>query len=187
MPGRNLFESVGSLRLSTLKRRLCVFISYRRADRVEARQLADALLKANVDIYFDEDDECLDGADEESNPKKVLRCIDAGLNRSTDLLGLITARTRGSWWVPYEIGVTRAQSVACAFLIHRDVKELPAYVRASTILADRKELRSWLPSIKRAARASTSAILLEALERLALDESPAFIPKNRSPLDISFY
>lgn len=140
MAGRNLFERTTSFAASASRRDFCVFISYRRADLAEAREVADALIRAKVDIYFDEDDECVDGADEETDPERVLTCIDAGPLKSTHLLGLITPRTRRSWWVPYEIGATRSQPVECAFLIHQDVKKHPAYVSVSTILPDRQAL-----------------------------------------------
>src|SRR5436853_189907 len=110
MGGRNLFETQKTFRFSTTKQEICVFLSYRRVDREEAREVADTILRANIDIYFDEDDKCLSGADENSDPETVSDCIDAGLSRSTHLLGLITPKTQGSWWVPYEIGATRARS-----------------------------------------------------------------------------
>lgn len=184
MPGRNLFEAGASFAVASSP---CVFISYRRVDLDEAKGLAAALLAAGINIYFDENDECLNGASEDTDPERVLECIESGLRISSHLLGIVTSDTRGSWWVPYEIGATRFSRKECAFLIDPGVDKLPAYMRVSTILQDRKALRNWLPSLRNTAGVSGAKILQETLDRLELTAFPKFMPSQRDLSDITFY
>ena len=165
----------------------CVFISHRKADKANARELAEDLLKAGVTIYFDENDECLKGSDEKSDPARVVRCIDAGLRRCTHLLGLITPNTHGSWWVPYEIGATRAVKKECAFLIHKNVDVVPAYVTVAKVLPDRSSLREWVRSFPTKTSFSISERYIRAMENSsAFSLSPSFVSETRDIASVKF-
>jgi hypothetical protein len=186
MAGRNLFHESKRASAAALIGKPCVFVSHRKADKAEARDLVKTLIEGGVDVYFDEDDECLALADEDAAPDQVVQCIDAGLARCTHLLGLITSRTRGSWWVPYEIGATRAHNRRCAFVIHPDVESLPAYVRVAEVLLDRSALADWVPSLHKTASSSPSLKLLNILESLAFRSSPVFLPEHRTAGTINY-
>src|SRR5438477_7977751 len=119
MTGRNLFENdlletFGVRKAEREKPELGVFLSYSRQDKEKARDIAQALKASRVDYYFDEDDEELQLADENNDHVKVANCIENGLESCTHLLGIITDNTKGSWWVPYEIGSARGRGRDCA-------------------------------------------------------------------------
>lgn len=149
MNGRNLYESHANIVFRSRKAspdpHPGVFISHSRLDKDKAREIAKALGASKVDYYFDEDDEEPQLADEEKDHLTVVRSIEAGLTACTHLLGIITENTKGSWWVPYEIGSATGRRQSCAHLIDGDVDTLPSYIRAATILPDRQALRDWLP------------------------------------------
>jgi hypothetical protein len=88
-----------------------------------------------------------------------------GLANCTHLLALISTATRGSWWVPYEIGSVRGRSKQLAFFVHKEVRDLPDYLvygwakevsskryltesRADFMKSARNPLAELLPSIR---------------------------------------
>ena len=191
MEGRNLFESrwlesFGS-KSASAGPHLGVFISHSRLDKEKAREVADALRASRVDYYFDENDADLQLADEQGDHLKVVQCIENGLKGCSHLLGIITENTKDSWWVPYEIGSATGRAQDCGHLIDEDVSELPAYIKAAKILANREELREWLPS-EAAKTASAFGAITERLIRLMVAcDYPSFIPANRQVSDLTFY
>lgn len=78
---------------------------------------------------------------------RVTAQVDAALRASSHLLGIISQRTKGSWWVPYEIGAARHASKPTAHLISADAKELPEFIQASKVLLDLYDFRNWLESV----------------------------------------
>lgn len=194
MAGRNLFENRVKNAAVTESVTFAsggspaVFISHSRYDKEKARELAHALMKAEVDIYFDEQDTDLQLADERNDHPKVVECIDAGLVACTHLLGIITENTKDSWWVPYEIGGARGRKRICAHLIDKEVKSLPSYIQAEMVLADKSELKTWLPTrfVKSASNANPFEVLLETISK-AIITYPSFVSENRAKSDLTFY
>jgi hypothetical protein len=82
----------------------CVFISHRLADLDVAtavgRYLTDIV---GVDIYLSESDEHLQEALRKGDHEKIVQYIEVGIASSTHLLGILSNRTKGSWWVPFRI------------------------------------------------------------------------------------
>jgi hypothetical protein len=191
MDGRNLFksrwmESFGS-KSASAGPHLGVFISHSRLDKEKAREVADALEASQVDYYFDENDAELQLADEHGDHLKVVQCIENGLSVCSHLLGIITENTKDSWWVPYEIGSATGRAQACAHLIDEEVTKLPSYIQAARILANRDEMREWLPSETKKT-ASASHLIVELSKALAVAcDYPSFIPTNRRVSDLTFY
>lgn len=188
MPGRNLFETYQRFTIGTKMGAAsisdaCVFISHKKEDKDKAREVAEFLLRLSVDIYFDENDKILAAARDLNDAEQMVKCIEDGLNRCTHLLGVITQNTKGSWWVPYEIGGATGRHRECAHLITGEVTELPLYVSVAKILPDVESLENWVPS-----SGTTSAnAQLRLLEKLAATLSPPkCIPRSRSLGTISF-
>ena len=105
-----------------------VFISYTRADEAVARQIHTILTAKQVTAY-------LDLLDPQIAPDRVTQAICNGLNRCTHLLAVVSRETRGSWWVPFEIGVaTQGDRRITTFV--RDLKrvDLPHYLQIWPIL-----------------------------------------------------
>ncbi|MGD1889520.1 MAG: hypothetical protein ACFB15_02790 [Cyclobacteriaceae bacterium] len=104
MKGKNLFYKDSSYQRKSLDEP-CVFISHRMADLETARAVASYLTDTvAVNIYFSDDEEALQQADREQDHQKIVDYIQRGLDLSTHVLGIISNRTKGSWWVPFELG-----------------------------------------------------------------------------------
>jgi hypothetical protein len=82
-----------------------VFISHRTADDALAKAVRDRLTKVHgITCYLDDLDKEA-GAANQSN--RVTALIVKRLTDCTNLLAVVTQNTRGSWWVPFEVGVAR--------------------------------------------------------------------------------
>lgn len=187
MDGRNLFESRGiktiDAKFAGPYPRADVFISHSRLDKQKARAVAKTLEASEVDYYFDENDEQLQLADEQNDDLKIVRCIENGIEVCSHLLGIITENTCQSWWVPYEIGSATGRKRGFAHLIDKEVNKLPSYMKAAKILANREELRKWLPS-----EANETSGFIELARRIAeLLDYPDFVPADRSVNELTFY
>jgi hypothetical protein len=136
--------------LPIVRIRPCVFISYRLVDSEVAEHIAKFLMEtADCDVYFSNDDAKLMYALDAANDLKIVQAIDAGIAEATHLLGIISNRTRGSWWVPYEFGACRTRKIEVALLLLEDVSELPSYMRiAHDVLADTTDLGRWASRVR---------------------------------------
>lgn len=158
MAGRNVFEDIvqdittgKSWTESRLKERSqekssCVFISHRKSDTDAAKAIALYLKYQGVDIYFDEYDRLLSAAVAAGETKLVVQYIQMGISFSTHLLGVISPDTKGSWWVPFEIGLAwqRDKELSVAYLLLDNVDHLPEYLQITKNIKDRYELRNWV-------------------------------------------
>lgn len=129
--------------------RNCVFVSHKREDSNMARDIADVLRDFDVDVWLDLDE--LDATEPTTDEEhlKLTHSIEQGLANSTHLLALITAKTKGSWWVPFEIGSCRARSKELAFLFHKDVRDLPSYLKLGHSIIDKHDFLSWAEKLSR--------------------------------------
>lgn len=118
-----------------------VFISHRQTDARSAYAIARTLIDvAEVDVFLAAFDPSLGAS---GMPEQVTGVIDFGLNACTHLLAVISDNTRGSWWVPYEVGVARNRPVPCGLTLLSTVKDLPEYLRATPIVQDVTGLITW--------------------------------------------
>lgn len=113
----------------------CVFISHQKGDRNIAKCVADYLLAADIDVYFDEYDQDLRLARQNDDPKKVTSSICKGIENSSHMLCIITANTANSKWVPFEVGYGYDKTIL-GILLGKDIpeKNIPEYVRAAPII-----------------------------------------------------
>ncbi len=78
----------------------CVFISHKKEDSAAAKKIADYLMNAGINVYFDEYDNTLNLTD----PYSVVNGIKNGLNHSTHLLVLLSPDALLSKWILWEVG-----------------------------------------------------------------------------------
>lgn len=125
----NLLESVSS-DIDT------VFISHRSIDKQKAKIIADYLNDIiKVDVYLDIYDINLKESKSNNDYKGIVDCINKGLTKATYLICLITENTKGSWWVPYEIGVADANNKEIISLrCKQRIEEIPEYLKIRTII-----------------------------------------------------
>jgi hypothetical protein len=181
VPTRNLYLTGGrSMRAGS---GICVFLSHRSADKHIAYALASAFDVCGIDYYLDANDDYLQAAAAEGDADRVVQAIERGIANSTHLLGIITPATRGSWWVPFEIGFSRATEHALnarwrngdrpydrtAYLVEPSVQDLPEFIKISTVISDQTALQRWL------------RVLLPGFGALpAALQDPKFLPTSRT-------
>ena len=131
--GRNYFNLNESeqrtFSASTHKR---VFISHKKEDRDVAKKVADYIMEAGIDVYFDEYDTTINRND----PKSVVAAIKRGMQLSTHMIVIFSNKTIKSTWVPWEIGYGDATSTEIAILKMIDIKknQLPDYMQVAKVL-----------------------------------------------------
>jgi hypothetical protein len=125
-----------------------IFVSHRMADAHVAREIAEYFEFLGLYYYFDENDEVLKElvACGHANEVALVESIDRGLAHSSHLLAILSGRTMGSWWVPYEIGVARASKIPIAHLLLPSIKPamVPEYLRLYPRLWTPEDLFGWL-------------------------------------------
>lgn len=146
MPGTNVFaRRQAQVRGSTPDVRLnnCVFISHKREDSGMAHAVAEALTDFDIDVWLDLQELGFPEPNSKEEHLRLTAAIEEGLNASSHLLALITTNTKGSWWVPFEIGVCRSRRKPLAFLLHKDVRDIPSYFAVGTGLLNKYDLYDW--------------------------------------------
>src|SRR5581483_10615215 len=132
MPGRNRFTArSGRSLLEKVEKSAagpCVFISHQFADSATAAQVADELKSLEIDVWLDTEDTASKTAVANGDPEELAEAVEWGLTNCTHLLAVISPRTKGSWWVPFEVGSARGRQRPLAFFIRMDVTELPAWL-----------------------------------------------------------
>lgn len=128
-----------------------IFISHRSADKPIARAVAGVLSSLGVHYWLDEQDHDLQRAAALGlvGQQGVVHAIERGVAHSSALLGVVSARTVGSWWVPYEIGFSRAAGKASNFVLtgdRRDIR-LPSFARIAATYTSVDELARWASTL----------------------------------------
>jgi hypothetical protein len=125
----------------------CIFISHQQKDKEAAKKIADYLLTAGIDVYFDEYDKDLKIQNQGKNPKEVTRAICNGINNSSHMLVLVSPNTLLSTWVPFEIGYG-FEKTDLAVLSLKGIPKggLPEYIRTAKIIRDIHDLNILITS-----------------------------------------
>jgi hypothetical protein len=128
-----------------------VFISHRLTDKLYAWATAQYFETIGLYYYFDENDQVLQdvvraGKDGDA---AIVAAIDHGLQHSTHLLAILSKRTMGSWWVPYEIGAARVMGQDIRHLLLPSITPLmvPEYLRIYPELWSAKDLFGWVSDL----------------------------------------
>jgi hypothetical protein len=87
-----------------------VFISHRSLDKPLAAAVAALFDDLGLHYWFDREDEDTQRAAAlgMAGDQALVHAIERGVKHSSRVLGLLSDSTRASWWVPYEIGISRA-------------------------------------------------------------------------------
>ena len=127
-----------------------VFISHQKKDSDIARKIADYLVEAGVDIYFDQYDSSID----RSNSESVVKAIKYGIENSTHMLVVFSPNTLSSMWVPWEIGYAYNSPVTLGVLRIKGVpkNELPEYLRVVKVVSDIWDLNQLISNLTRTER-----------------------------------
>lgn len=128
--------------LSSLSK--CIFISHKYEDLEAAQAVADYITDYGFDVYLDDRDQSLQKAVKRNDPRKIVECIERGLNNSSHILVLVTDNTRTSWWVPYETGYAKKGKKEIASLLLKKADEFPDYLKIEAMLHGFDDLTKYL-------------------------------------------
>lgn len=134
-----------------ISNRTCIFISHKKEDRIQAKRIADYILSKDIDVYFDEYDPKLTPTVRKES-EKLVGVINKGLKESSHMICIISSKTIGSWWVPFEIGHVwgkgmQRENMRANILKGIDPLKIPSYVDIIERLNTYKELDKFLSTI----------------------------------------
>jgi hypothetical protein len=110
--------------------------------------IADYLLDAGLDVYFDEYDKTLDELVNQGNADAVTRRIQEGIDRSSHMLAVVSPKTITSYWVPFEIGYGYERTGLGVLTLKGLVENLlPEYLRTTRIIRGTKSLNAFVSEL----------------------------------------
>lgn len=125
----------------------CVFISHQQKDKQEAKKIADYLINAGINVYYDEYDSDLKDNHQSNNAKGVTDSIKRGINNSSHMLVLVSPNTLYSTWVPFEVGYGYDKTDLCVLCLKGISKSLPEYLKAAKIIRDIYDLNGLISNV----------------------------------------
>ncbi|MDD2245406.1 MAG: toll/interleukin-1 receptor domain-containing protein [Dysgonamonadaceae bacterium] len=153
---------------------MVVFISHKKEDSLVAEYICKELKRLNVSAYLDvlEGEVLLKG-------EKLTNHIKERLNSCTDLLAVMTDKTKESWWVPFEIGMAAQRDFPIVSYLINNV-ELPDYLTYWPTLRKTTDLYKYTSAKKMTLQ--ESATLKRSFNNLQRSETDAFYRNLRSLL-----
>ncbi|WP_064967020.1 toll/interleukin-1 receptor domain-containing protein [Tenacibaculum ovolyticum] len=127
----------------------CVFISYQNNDKSHAKKVADYLLKAGINVYFDEYDSDLKLSNQSNNPGQVTNALTKGINNSSHMLVIVSPTTMKSNWVPFEIGYGYDKTDLSVLTLKGIPKNaIPDYIKTANIIRDIWDLNTLISNLR---------------------------------------
>lgn len=137
-----------------------VFISHQQTDSARAAQVALRLRSVHqIDSYLDVIDPAIARSGE-----ALVEYVRTKLGECTQLLAVVSAATKASWWVPWEIGVATEKDFPLA--TYGGDTQLPEYLHKWPVLKNDADLDTY-------ARASKSASSVFDSKRVLAEASVA--------------
>ena len=136
---RQLTSTVMMRAYTTHNQQSDVFLSYQHNDQTTALALAKDLSDSNWDVYMDVHDDSLFPGDTHIDEALV----EAIANAATMLI-VVSDNTQGSWWVPWEIGVSTPSAKPRALYRPTAHRPLPNYLEKLERLQSPLSARVWL-------------------------------------------
>lgn len=137
VPFDKLVADIGNLlfEMYQLPEKPCVFISHKREDTKDCEKIAEYLMDANVNVYFDKYDDSLSRYASEEDADKLTETIRKGIDESTHMLCVVSEMTYKSYWVPFEVGYGYCR-IKLGILTLKDMAEadLPDYMKTSDVI-----------------------------------------------------
>ena len=147
----------------------CVFLSHQQKDKELCKKIADYLMAADIDVYFDEYDSDLKFHRQSNNPSGVVQSIKNGINASSHMLVVVSPNTINSSWVPWEIGYGYDKThLSILTLKGLTQNSLPDYLKTSNIIRGTKSLNGYLANIT-----NTLQSLMEGKSLIKLHSTPS--------------
>ncbi|MCR6487764.1 toll/interleukin-1 receptor domain-containing protein [Amycolatopsis sp. OK19-0408] len=145
-----------------------VFVSHRNLDKPLAEAVTAVLDRLGVHYWFDRDDVDSQAAAALGmvGDQQLVHAIERGVRHCTHLLGLLSAATAGSWWVPYEIGFSRSARIPVSYLVLPSIRSmagLPEYVRLGANFWSADELVRWAGGLAEGRRGGVDGAVADGL------------------------
>ena len=152
-----------------------VFISHRTQDDDLARKVCYHLYSHHdIKCYIDDFDKATEEARETN---RITALILERLEYCTHLLALVTKNTKGSWWVPFEVGVARRAPRVISTFTNLYDWDLPEYLKEWPILRSNDALDEYA-IIYRTYKNETNQLLLESVQLPNRQESADLIHRR---------
>ena len=132
-----------------------VFISHRTADDAIARTVYDRMTKIHGITCY------LDDLDRQARTTNITALIISRVKQCTNLLALVTPSTRGSWWVPFEVGVAREAPRIISSFTNLQQEQLPEYLTEWPVLRGEGAIDTFAEYYKKGAQLVKRAFLEE--------------------------
>jgi len=130
-----------------------VFISHRTADDALAKRVHDRLKSHHsIECYIDD-------LDQQRVTSNITDLIVRRIEQSTNLLALVTPNTKGSWWVPFEIGVAREAPRIITSFTNLSAADLPQYLTEWPVLRGDNAIDTFAEYYKRGTQRVRTALL----------------------------
>lgn len=92
------------------------FISHKQEDSITALQIKNELQRLGIQAYLDLLDSTVT-----SNGREMTEHIKKKINDCTDIIVIISERTRASQWVPFEVGIAAQRDLPTATFLQASV------------------------------------------------------------------
>lgn len=115
-----------------------VFISHKQEDSLTALSIQRAFEKHGVDTYLDVLDSSINGGG-----KVLTDHLKDELNSCTDIIVVMSERTKDSWWVPFEIGMSAQIDMPTASYLS-SIVQLPSYLSYWPRLTSTDEISTYV-------------------------------------------
>lgn len=99
-----------------------IFISHKKEDGEIARSIYSKLNKLYIDSYLDLLDDSITG-----DGKELTDHIKLHLRQCTDIIVVLSQKTKLSWWVPFEVGMSAQVEMPTACFLSENIN-LPSYL-----------------------------------------------------------
>ena len=157
-----------------------VFISHRQDDVHPARRIAWLATRARFEYWLDVEEPRLAGLQPSADTLLVACLIELALLNCSHVLAVITDRTRGSMWVPYEYGRVKklpAGSQAGCWLAPsvRVFPLTPEYLQLGVVTTIEDEIVGWLTH-ERAVWRQTTGLCADGSTHTWRREEPRQLP-----------
>ena len=116
-----------------------VFLSYRHSDRDTAWELAHDLDRRGRRVFIDVHDNTL--APGQGDLDNALM---TAIDNARTMIIVVSDETQGSWWVPWEIGVSTPSGKPRAMYKLQTTRPLPDYLEKLQRLRNSTEVNSWV-------------------------------------------
>ena len=122
-----------------------VFISHKQEDELTALTVQKVLNSVGEEVYLDVLDNTITGDGEQ-----LTKHIQDKLHECTDVIVILSNRTKESWWVPFEIGMATEKDMPIAnFLLSYET--LPEYLEYWPRLKNQQDVFKYVETRKKVA------------------------------------